>query len=370
MTWNANPGKNRWHYFFLYGIERVGALLEARILGKVNWYPSGAEYLVKAQSEGGSWTGDDSDRNYHHDTVLALLFLSRATAPSTGGGKRRGREVLAAEEPEDDLHFRAIGTNPYDVWITGFSPRAMAELGYPTSRAAPEVEKVRYTARPAGGGEEVFLAEVPSAPDGGAVQRFEARIRLEDSGTFELFARALVRRAKSGEGAAAVELTSGPLSVVVSGGADWDVPGGRRDNLLRGSGVRVTASTAIADGQVAQRAVDGLFATRWRCAPTDEAPWWKARFGRPTAAGVLLLSHQATRPMDHGEPQAARVEVIVNGGPPIPLELPSNPSRKGVLELPAGTEVSELEVRVTGWRNRTVGRQGIGFSEVELLSGN
>ena len=368
MTWNANPGKNRWHYFFLYGIERVGALLEARILGKVNWYPSGAEYLVKAQSEGGSWTGDDSDRNYYHDTVLALLFLSRATAPSTGGGKRRGREVLAAEDPEDDLHFRAIGSNPYDFWITGFSPRVVAELGYPASRTAPEVEKVWYTARPAGGVEEVLLAEVPSAPDGGAVQRFEARVRLEDSGVFELFAHALVRRAQAGEGAASLELTSGPLSVEVSGGADWDAPSGRR-NLLRGSGVRVTASTTIADGQDGRRAVDGLFATRWRCAANDEAPWWKASLGRPTRAGVLLLSHQTTRPMDHGESQVASVEVIVNGGPPIPLELPPNPSRKAVLELPAGTEVSELEVRITGWRNRTGDRQGVGFSEIELLSG-
>ena len=119
-------------------------------LGKVTWYPSGAEYPAQHQGEDGSWRGDDSDRNAGQDTILALLFLSRATAPQTGKGQRRGREPLAAEKPEDDLWFRAIGRNPFDVWITGFAPRAMKELGYPASRKTPVVERVWYTARAMG----------------------------------------------------------------------------------------------------------------------------------------------------------------------------------------------------------------------------
>ena len=50
-----------------------------------DWYREGAEYLIQAQQESGSWPGTgENDPNAHGETELirtcfALLFLKRAT---------------------------------------------------------------------------------------------------------------------------------------------------------------------------------------------------------------------------------------------------------------------------------------------------
>jgi hypothetical protein len=63
----------RWHYYYLYGLERAGMLVGTDFVGKHDWYEEGALYLLKNQDVGGSWKSDV------YDTCFAILFLRRAT---------------------------------------------------------------------------------------------------------------------------------------------------------------------------------------------------------------------------------------------------------------------------------------------------
>ncbi len=86
FTVTENPQyEKKWHYYYLYGIERVGMLFGTERIGDHKWYRTGAEYLLANQGAGGQW-------NDTVDTCFAILFLRRATRRldvATGGSTRR-----------------------------------------------------------------------------------------------------------------------------------------------------------------------------------------------------------------------------------------------------------------------------------------
>lgn len=107
FTVTDNPvvpaGGAPWHYYYLYGVERVGSLTGLAHVAKVDWYRAGAEHLLGAQEKDGGWRragakpGAMADENETEiaQTCFALLFLRRATTPPvvpitpkvlTGGG--------------------------------------------------------------------------------------------------------------------------------------------------------------------------------------------------------------------------------------------------------------------------------------------
>ena len=75
------------HYYYLYGLERMGILAHARYVGKTDWYLEGAEYLLYDQEPRGSWMGGDVV-----DTCFALLFLKRSSF-------RTANPVITPSEP-------------------------------------------------------------------------------------------------------------------------------------------------------------------------------------------------------------------------------------------------------------------------------
>ena len=78
-----NPASSLWHYYYLYGLERVGRLTARRFIGDHDWYREGAELLVSQQDQfSHRWIGTGSDdRNPHIGTAYALLFLSKGRRP-------------------------------------------------------------------------------------------------------------------------------------------------------------------------------------------------------------------------------------------------------------------------------------------------
>lgn len=70
-----NPGTPQWHYYWLYGAERVGILSGVRFFGRHDWYREGAAYLVSQQLGDGSWNRSPID------TSFALLFLAKGRRP-------------------------------------------------------------------------------------------------------------------------------------------------------------------------------------------------------------------------------------------------------------------------------------------------
>jgi hypothetical protein len=77
-----------WHYYYLYGLERVGSLTGVKHHAQQDWYRVGAEHLLAAQEKNGGWkeaaaSGKpaDSTESAITQTCFALLFLRRATSP-------------------------------------------------------------------------------------------------------------------------------------------------------------------------------------------------------------------------------------------------------------------------------------------------
>tara|TARA_R110002073_G_scaffold88220_2_gene209360 strand:- start:18177 stop:22727 length:4551 start_codon:yes stop_codon:yes gene_type:complete len=85
---SENPAHKDWHYYYLYGLERVGQILGLDFIGSHEWYPEGARFLVENQKGDGSWSGSNKEKDPRIATSFALLFLTRAT------------ESLELDEPE------------------------------------------------------------------------------------------------------------------------------------------------------------------------------------------------------------------------------------------------------------------------------
>lgn len=84
------PAPAMWHFYYLYGLERIGALTGVRYLAKQDWYRKGADYFLGAQAKDGHWeaamqAGRPADNTESEivETCFALLFLKRATSPPT-----------------------------------------------------------------------------------------------------------------------------------------------------------------------------------------------------------------------------------------------------------------------------------------------
>ena len=79
----GRPDGIGYHFYHLYGIERVGALSGKHEIGGKAWYPRGAKWLVDVQMPNGSWL--DPTCMPPKDvlgTCFALLFLKKATPPT------------------------------------------------------------------------------------------------------------------------------------------------------------------------------------------------------------------------------------------------------------------------------------------------
>jgi hypothetical protein len=81
-----NPGINRYVYYAMYCIERVGDLKRVNLIGGHPWYDEGARLLVDEQFPDGHWRKEDTHEPRDVlNTCFALLFLNRATPAITGG---------------------------------------------------------------------------------------------------------------------------------------------------------------------------------------------------------------------------------------------------------------------------------------------
>ncbi len=73
--------QNRWPNYYLYGIERIAAIADTKMLGPHDWYADGARQLLTTQLEDGSWKGTSHPKA---STCLAIIFLSKATGKTLG----------------------------------------------------------------------------------------------------------------------------------------------------------------------------------------------------------------------------------------------------------------------------------------------
>ncbi len=83
-----------YHYYYLYGVERVGILADLVKVGEHDWFREGAEFLLSRQEPDGRWRNQAGWGSDVINTAFALLFLERSTVPVTG--------TTAAGAPQQD----------------------------------------------------------------------------------------------------------------------------------------------------------------------------------------------------------------------------------------------------------------------------
>jgi Concanavalin A-like lectin/glucanases superfamily len=354
-TVDSSPGGGQ-HLYFLYGLERVGALYRTEFIGEHEWYPEGARKLLKMQKEGGEWGGEP-------DTCFALLFLSRATASSTGPGVSAKSEGW--ESREGEAWLRVTGSETVAMWITGFDGAVLADRkDLPTDQAGLRVVKVEFL----GDGEVIATVEGdPSKPWKG--ERFAARHAFAAFGEHSL--RARVHVLSPGGGSALEVLESGPLQVRTRLSPEAfqrrhmerEQPG---FELLDPEYTLIEASTVVADPFPADKVVDGMQSTRWLCAVSDDSPWLRLELrGTQRATGLRLSPAASALHLAEDYEAIERARVIVNGKTEYELVFPEGGLTWATLHFGRELRVRSLEVRLEG--RRLTGTRSAGLAELSLL---
>lgn len=116
-----NPAQgSQWHYYYLYGLERVGRLTARRFIGDHDWYREGADYLVAEQDPLGQyWKGSGhAENNPHLSTALGLLFLAKGRWPILMGKVKYGDDEGWNNHRRDAAHLTVYTQKVWDMPLT------------------------------------------------------------------------------------------------------------------------------------------------------------------------------------------------------------------------------------------------------------
>jgi len=362
-----NPGRGKAHLgYYLYGLERVGALAPTDVIGDHDWYAEGADFLVRGQAEPGHW--GPSLGGGHPQTCFALLFLRRATSPVTGGLHRSGGRRYATADSPSGVRIAASGDNPMGVWLAGLGPESASELAWPDGGGV-RVSRVLWLVD---GLEAARLEGDEDRPSG--QERFAHQVQFEEPGAHRLQAEVhLLRPPRTdSEGRryppSLKVLQSPVLEVQVEEAcAPWMLENAldRHRNLVP-LGMPTARASSSRGGHSAAHAIDQHQSRSWLAAQADPAPTLQIEFEVPQEANVILVGHAREAPVQPGRwARALEVDVYVNGKRHL-LRMHSDEQRKGRLVLPRRVRIRELKLVVPFAAPGRGGEASVGFAEVEL----
>lgn len=333
-TVDKNPEKPDWHFYWLYALERVGAMLGRERVGSHDWYAEGASVLVPLQNDLGDW-------GYQSDTCFALLFLRRATALASSDSVDPALFALA---PGDGpLRLRVRSGTPASLWIDD-----------PAPSGGPPVARVSFAVR-LGAGDWL---ELP-AEEG----RFALRHEFGRPGDWQVRAEAELTDGS--------HLVSSVLTVPHEEGVDPERLRYATDalrNRFPEAKARGTASSAASDGEGAARALDNQVWTRWLCAATDADPWIEIDPGKAPEVARLVFTHARNTRSDqrYANPRPTRVELLLNREKtPRVVEIDPDPLRKTIVALDPPGPLARLRVRIVAITGGELGKSAVGFAEIE-----
>lgn len=337
----TNPPNRSWHYFHLYGLERVGSLLGVDLIGVHPWYLEGARYLVDNQSPQGTWSQGGGDEALERDTCMALLFLKRATsiAVTKAGAAPVSKARSTAED--GDVVLRASGDVPMTIWVHDARVLPTAAEFFAQRVGSDAVQVL-------GPGEEI----------GG---RMTIRHEFARAGRWEVWAEL---------DTPAGRLVSPRLEVQVRSAATPELmaaaTAAERNLILREEVDQWRSSSQANDQSGPAHAADGSYATGWSCANDDAAPWIFVEFDGSVKATHLRVTPNENRPAQLGAARPAKLRVIVNKRDVYELDVPADPWRKAVLDFGGDERIRELEIRITAMRDAVLGQVATGIAEIEL----
>ncbi|MEZ6014750.1 MAG: hypothetical protein R3F49_06535 [Planctomycetota bacterium] len=371
VAFNPKPGsesgKHGWDYYYLYGLERVGSLLELDEFGGNPWYELGARRLVDEQNPRGRWSNQA-------DTCFALLFLARATGKprtvASGATVARApseRGLYGKDDPLAEVSLRASGTSELTIWVSSFGDRIVRMYAPDEAGKQPlPIKRVEY-----------LIAEVPSdqplesiatvlldPSNPPANGRFPIKHTPIGPAEYDLVARVTLVDFADG---AEIVLESKPLRVRVGLTEDprslrYAADSDR--NELANLTIKASASSQM-DGadNAPEKALDNLQGTGWRSNAADATPWILLEFERPPRAGTLLLAPSLNPADEKRTPRPTAVRILMNNDEKSMFECPldPNPRIKTEIPLPKGLRLRSLRITLLSPTAATAG-----LNEIEL----
>lgn len=358
-----NPlGAQRWHPYYLYGVERVCAIEKIDMIGEHHWYWEGANWFVTHQNLDGSWLGG-GDRYFQ--TSFALLFLSRATKSMTGGATHSLDDLWWTQDVGALVRVRATGDTPMTIWLDGF------EEGFIDEHDGVRVAKVEYLV----GGKTIgsMEGEVLKKWKG---EKFAIRHSFPKNATYELMARVHFVPGSHADpaGIQTQAIDSPQLKVNVDEVTEgWMLAAaeGSRFNLLPTDGVEVSATSVNVAGQEALQAIDGHEVSAWFCAATDADPVLTISLKRAVRANRVVIAQAPPDPLDVGKADyAQRVSLRINKTKTrYEVTTPVDRRAPTVIDLGKDVRIKHMEVylldRATG--SEWPGRAGINELQLQFV---
>ncbi len=357
---NENPNRPGHKYYYLYGLERAGALTRREQIGDHWWYLEGARYLLKAQKPEGHWGGVK-------DTCFALLFLRRATkgrGPTTGASGHKSEHLFSAGTDRGGVSLRGAGQQPLALWVDSFGSgvkRRHEEYGI----RVLQVEYFDHDRR---------LAVIPGDPtktwDGDAFLHREAAL---SRGIHEISVRVtlLAEDAPPGQSEPVEVIDSREMEVHIRDVFEpWmdSVARLKRFNLLKQSEDLKFTATASSNPDHAKQAFDLKDGTHWACAPDDSEPTISLEIEGVVKARRVLFTQAATKQSEVGAKfdMITEVELRLNKDKNgYRVKLNPDPLALTEFELPKNRRVRRISVKVIGSEGDT-GR--VGFAEIALAA--
>lgn len=337
----TNPPNRSWHYFHLYGLERVGSLMKRETFGGHPWYLEGARYLIDNQSDVGTWSPGPGAAERERDTSMGLLFLKRATSLAVTSEDGRGTPKARSTDKDADVVLRASGDTPMTIWVADSRVEGSSAAFF-ASRKGESLELNL------GGGEFVQ-------------GRWTLRTQFPRSGRWEVWCRL--------ETAGGV-LTSPKLPVqvrlVVSDELMAAATAAERNLLLGAEDLSWRASSQLNDGLKPEKLGDGSYAEGWRSAADDADPWVLFSIDKGVRARTIRFTPNKNRSVEMGEVRPSKLRVIVNKRDVYEIEVPTDPLEKAVLDLGKKVRVKQVEVHIAGLHGAELGKVATGLCEIEL----
>lgn len=360
-----------WLYYYLYGLERAGALAGLKFIGDHDWYAEGAGALLRRQKPDGGWGAGPVQ------TSFALLFLTRATGPVTGQKRATDKRVAGVATEDSAMTFVAAGDTPLRMWIAAWNDERVARSVWPGEEGqGPRVVKVEYLAG------QTLLAVVDGSSAGPAgAARFAAQHSFREPGSYEVRARAhLLLPRINALGTAMpgliVQVDSVPVAVSIQKVVpEWlrlqraeqkSVWGGLKPEIQASSYCRGGGQLPIrAFG--AGDAMDGSMRTPWLAEEGDAKPTWGMVFPRKVrVAGLRLYGARSTPHRLGAFRRPLEALVSVDGGDYQRVRMHVDERRAGILDFPKGTWLRTVEIVLNG---SAPGEEYdlTGLAEVQLL---
>ncbi|MBC8405494.1 MAG: discoidin domain-containing protein [Planctomycetes bacterium] len=333
-----------WHYYYLYGLERLGALTGTTHFDNQNWYHMGATKLLATQGQG-SWANDNIK------TSFALLFLARATSSAPGATAFTGEVDFKPEDAKAWCSLRGEGPGPLEISVAWWNRPKLRPYEWPQERGlGPRVAWVEFLAD--GNPIAVQLCD-GSRPLGN--QYFPFIHHFQRKGAKKITAQFHLNLPPNADDLLAV-IQSPPMLSLVQHSLPVAMHAqpmlyGPRLNASHVSTITASSKAGRRDGLPkmaidAKLTVDGDPNTGWIFRPNDDRRWLKIKLNQSKlihAVQILPFEHSLAQQCNLNE--LGVIELRLNGKEVQPLLMPKN-GKAGTLELDPYLELRSLEIRV------------------------